>query len=136
MHPPQGSNPIFVFQIDGNLGMTAAIAEAFVQSHAGCIRLLPALPAASRTGHLKGMRARGGFEVDLNWNDGQLTQARLRSTHGHPCVIASKTPLRVTRDGRPLPVEASIGPDGVATLNLITERNAEYVLAAADQQDG
>ncbi len=91
MHPPQGSNPNYVFQVDGNLGFTASVAEALVQSQSGRIKFLPALPSAWGTGSASGLRARGGFEISLKWRDGKLVEARVLSTSGRP--------LRLMGDG-------------------------------------
>lgn len=106
-HPP--------FQIDGNFGYTAGVAEMLLQSHSGFIYLLPALPDVWAEGSVEGLKARGNFEVGIAWENGKLTGATLRSVAGKPCRVRANWPFVVRQDGK-----------AVANSSPVTVNGKEY----------
>ena len=103
------------FQIDGNFGYAAGVAEMLMQSHAGFIQLLPALPDVWGEGAVSGLKARGNFEIAMQWKQGSLSEATLLSNKGNECRLRTAVPVTIRQ-----------GSKEIASSSPVTSNGKEY----------
>jgi alpha-L-fucosidase 2 len=129
LHPPR------IFQIDGNFGGTAAVAEMLVQSHRGVLRLLPALPSAWREGSVAGLRGRGQVTVALAWAGGALIEALLVGRGASPLTVQLPDDRAYTVRAVPIPGDMrDVDPWGAEQFAAVTARDGAPVDAATDRR--
>ena len=117
--------PANAYEMDYNTGATAAIAEMLLQSHQGYLHLLPALLPGWAQGQVRGLCGRGGFVVDITWENGNLVSAEVLARHSGPCRVRSSRPLAVTCEGRT--VSATQAAPGI--VEFVAAEGKRYSLA-------
>lgn len=100
------------FQIDGNFGYAAGVAEMLMQSHAGYIQLLPALPDVWSEGSVSGLKSRGNFEIGMKWQQGNLSQATILSNSGNECRLRTATPVTVKQGSKEIALSLPVTSNG------------------------
>ena len=111
-------------QVDGSFGVTAGITEMIMQSHEGVIDLLPALPKEWSAGHFEGLCTRGAFELDVEWNDGEIVSVEILSRKGQTCRINPKAIVKVTNRGK----RVSTKKEKDGTIEFSTNAGERYKL--------
>jgi alpha-L-fucosidase 2 len=111
-------------QVDGTLGVTAAVTEMLMQSHEGIIDLLPALPAEWSEGKFTGMCARGAFEVSAEWEKSKITKVVIVSGQGGMCSIDAKIPVSIRSNGKKIAFKSN----GRGAVTFSTQKGAQYVI--------
>lgn len=119
------------FQIDGNFGYSAGVAEMLLQSYDNTLRLLPALPRAWASGHVRGLKAVGNYEVDQEWKDGTLVRAEIRPNADHECQLIYKDIAHATiTDASGSPVNITPSGDDAITFTALAGR--KYIIRPKD----
>ena len=113
-------------QVDGTLGVTAAITEMLIQSHEGVIDLLPALPDEWSEGKFDGVCARGAFELNFAWKDHKITKAVIYSKQGGLCKLDAKVPIVVLCNGQKTPLKDA----GNGVVEFLTQKGEHYNINA------
>ncbi|HZF63794.1 MAG TPA: hypothetical protein VEZ55_04895, partial [Chitinophagaceae bacterium] len=112
------------YQLDGTYGSSAVIAEMLLQSHTGVVHLLPALPQAWPDGSVSGLRARGGFMVDMKWKDRKVSEATIVSVAGTVCKLKVANDVKVLRNGKPVVTKKNSDN----TIEFATRKGDEFKL--------